>query len=127
MQVDPAPGDVGRAPVVIDVDATEPSMDAGIDEASVVHRLNPLRQALVDNQLSEEQSRHLRLLSLSTRSQTVGLWDCSTQTPCYGPAGQGTARQWSSNPYTSPAEQGVVSSRRNKIPSAPPAARQPGA
>ena len=64
---------------------TNPSMLASTRRPSV-YSLNLLRQALLNNELTEEQSRHLRLLSLSTRSQTVGLWDCGTQTPEYGPA-----------------------------------------
>ena len=126
IQVDPTPGGAGRAQMVIDVDALEQPVDAGVDKASVIHSLNLLRQALVNNQLNEEQSRHLRLLSLSTRSQTVGLWDCGTQTPEYGPANVGAARQLPTNPYTTQGAQGSDSSRRNKMPSSAPAARQLG-
>ena len=126
IQVDPTPGDEGRAQMVIDVDALEQPVDAGVDEASIIHSLNLLRQALVNNQLNEEQSRHLRLLSLSTRSQTVGLWDCGTQTPEYGPTNVGAARQLPTNPYTTQGAQGSDSSRRNKMPSSAPAARQLG-
>ena len=65
--------------MVIDVDAMEAPVDAGVDKASIIHSLNLPRQALVDSQLTEEQSQQLRRLSLSTRCQTVGLWDCGTQ------------------------------------------------
>ena len=108
------------------VDALEQTVEAGVDEVSIVHSLNLLRQALVNNQLSEEQSRHLRMLSLSTRTQTVGLWDCGTQTPSYGPAGQGTARQLPSNPYTSPVEQGPSRDVVREVPvqTEPPTARR---
>ena len=126
IEVDPAPGVVDRAAMVIDVEALDQPVDAIVDEASIVYSLNLLRQALLSNELTEEQSRHLRRLSLSTRSQTVGLWGCGTQTPDYGPASVGTARQSPTNPYTNPVSHGASTSGQNKMPGLTPTARQPG-
>ena len=100
IEVDPAPGVADRAASVIDVDALHQPVDASVNEASITYSLNLLRSALLNNEMTEEQSRHLSRLSLSTRSQTVGLWDCGTQTTDYGPASVGTARQSPTNPYT---------------------------
>ena len=125
IEVDPAPGDVDRAALVVDVEAIEQPVDASVDEASIVYSLNLLRQVLLNNELTDEQSRHLRQLSLSTRSQTVGLWDCGTQTSDYGPTGLDTARQSPTNPCTNPLQSGSGASRRNKMPTAP-TARQSG-
>ena len=102
IEVDPAPGVTDRAATVIDVDALRQPVDAGVNGASITYCLNLLRTALLNNEITEEQSRHLSMLSLSTRSQTVGLWDCGTQTTDCGPAHVGTARQSPTNPYTNP-------------------------
>ena len=102
IEVDPTPGVPDRAASVIDVDALPATVDAGVSEASITHCLNLLRTALLNNEITEEQSSHLSRLSLSTRSQTVGLWDVGTQTADYGPVQGGTARQSPANPYTNP-------------------------
>ena len=65
--------DVRHAGAAIDVDALHPTVDAGVSEASITHCLNLLRTALLNNEITEEHSSHLSRLSLSTRSQTVGL------------------------------------------------------
>ena len=127
IQVDPAPGVMDRAASVIDVDALPATVDAGISEASITHCLNLLRTALLNNEITEEQSSHLSRLSLSTRSQTVGLWDVGTQTADYGPIQGGTARQSPTNPYTNPVSASASASGRNKMPASVPTARQSGA
>ena len=126
IEVDPAPGVADRAAMVIDVEALDQPVDASVDEASITYSLNLLRQAPLNTELSEEQSRHLSRLSLSTRSQTVGLWDCGTQTPDYGPASVGNARQSPTNPYTNPMSAGSGGSGRNNMPVSIPTARQSG-
>ena len=127
IEVDPAPGVTDRAASVIDVDALHPTVDAGVSEASITHCLNLLRTALLNNEITEEQSSHLSRLSLSTRSQTVGLWDVGTQTADYGPVQGGTARQSPANPYTNPVSASASASGRNKMPASVPTARQSGA
>ena len=127
IEVDPAPGVTDRAASVIDVDALHQPVDAGVNEASITYCLNLLCTALLNNEISEEQSRHLSRLSLSTRSQTVGLWDCGTQTTDYGPLTAGTARQSPTNPYTNPVSASSGTSGRNKMPASIPTARQSGA
>ena len=123
IEVDPAPGVTDRAATVIDVDALRQPVDAGVNEASITYCLNLLRTALLNNEITEEQSRHLSRLSLSTRSQTVGLWDCGTQTTDYGPAHVGTARQSPTNPYTNPVSASGSAGGRNKMPVSVPTAR----
>ena len=127
IEVDPAPGVLDRAASVIDVDALPATVDAGVSEASITHCLNLLRTALLNNEITEEQSSHLSRLSLSTRSQTVGLWDVGTQTADYGPVQMGTARQSPANPYTNPVSASANVSGRNKMPASVPTARQSGA
>ena len=127
IEVDPAPGVMDRAASVIDVDALPATVDAGVSAASITHCLNLLRTALLNNEITEEQSSHLSRLSLSTRSQTVGLWDVGTQTADYGPVQGGTARQSPANPYTNPVSASANVSGRNKMPASVPTARQSGA
>ena len=126
-QIDPIlPPHTPHLPVMHLMSDMQP-VDAGINEASITFCLNLLRTALLNNEITEEQSRHLSMLSLSTRSQTVGLWDCGTQTTDYGPAHVGTARQSPTNPYTNPVSASTSVSGRNKMPASVPIARQSGA
>ena len=56
IEVDPAPGDVDRNAMVIDVEALEPPVDASVDEASITYSLNLLRTALLNNEMTESKA-----------------------------------------------------------------------